>query len=220
MRTLTAQIEMCVCVCIACVCRCACLPGCVCLYVCALSCRVVCPLLAQAPKCHNPQTQATAHNPQTQLDNRAEEWMGMRTTSGAGSLDDCRHWHMVAQPFSEYFRGVLVAENGRRGSRAERQTDRPRRGDGESGRQRAGRRVFTRFRLFHSNDIVLSVACWMKRKTETKIKNAKPQTKCCGNFVVGFAQCQWQQIINNFFWGNLCNLVYRVFCLCKLNFLT
>lgn len=101
-----------------------------------------------------------------------------------------------------------------------RQTDRPRRGDGESGRQRAGRRVFTRFRLFHSNDIVLSVACWMKRKTETKIKNAKPQTKCCGNFAVGFVQCQWQQIINNFFWGNLCNLVYRVFRLCKLNFLS
>lgn len=70
---------------------------------------------------------------------------------------------MVAQPFSEYFRGVLVARNGRRANRTDRQTDgqtdRMRRGDGESGSQLAGRRVFTRFRLFHSNDIVLSVAC-------------------------------------------------------------
>lgn len=31
---------------------------------------------------------------------------------------------MVAQPFLEYFRGVLVARNGRRGSRADRQTGR------------------------------------------------------------------------------------------------
>lgn len=84
----------------------------------------------------------------------------------------------------------------------DRQTQTDGRGDSESGSQLAGRRVFTRFRLFHSNDIVLSVACWMKRKTETKIKNTKPQTKFCGNFAVGFAQCQWQQIINNiFFWA-------------------
>lgn len=61
---------------------------------------------------------------------------------------------MVAQPFSEYFRGVLVASR-----QIDGQTDRTRRGDGESGSQLAGRRVFTRFRLFHSNDIVLSVAC-------------------------------------------------------------
>lgn len=131
MRTLTAQIMMCVFACVHCMCVSVCLRArvCVCAYmcVCALSCRVVCPLLALAPKCRNPQTHATAHNPQTQLDNRKGEWMGMRTTSGAGSLDDCRHWHMVAQPFSEYFRGVLVARNGRRGNRADRQTDADRR---------------------------------------------------------------------------------------------
>lgn len=125
MRTLTAQIEMCVCVHRVCVSVCVLARVCVFICLCIImSCSL--PIVG-APKCHNPQTQATAHNPQTELDNRAEEWMGMRTTSGAGSLDDCRHWHMVAQPFSEYFRGVLVAENGRRGSRAERQTDRPRR---------------------------------------------------------------------------------------------
>lgn len=44
---------------------------------------------------------------------------------------------MVAQPFSEYFRGVLVARNGRRGNRADRQTDADRRTDVEISSQAA-----------------------------------------------------------------------------------
>lgn len=102
---------------------------------------------------------------------------------------------MVAQLFSEYFRGVLLAryEEGEAVEETERQTDRQtdRQGDRGDDNSDLADRVFTRFRLFRSNDIVFVCCVWnekkmtkRKQKTEKKIKNAKTTNemlrKICG----------------------------------------